>query len=132
MAFIEWNDSLVVGHPRIDADHKKLVALVCRLYEAMQAGQGNAVCARILGDLIAYTKTHFEMEEALMAANAYPRLAEHKAQHAKLVHDVMEFKARLDAGSTALTVALFKFLKDWLSNHIKGSDHLLVEALRAK
>jgi len=132
MAYIEWNDSLVVGHAKIDADHKKLVALVCRLYDAMQAGKGSAVCAQILGDLIAYTKSHFEMEEALMAAAGYAGLAEHKAQHAKLVHDVMDFKQRLDSGSAALTIALFKFLKDWLSNHILGSDRKLVEALRGK
>jgi hemerythrin-like metal-binding protein len=132
MAYIEWNDSLVVGHEKIDTDHKKLVALVCRLYDAMQAGKGNAACAQILGDLIAYTKTHFAMEESLMAAAGYPRIAEHKAQHAKLVHDVMDFKARLDAGSAALTIALFKFLKDWLSNHILGSDRQLVAALARK
>jgi hemerythrin-like metal-binding protein len=132
MAFIEWNDSLVVGHPKIDEDHKRLVALVCRLYEAMQAGKGNAVCGQILGDLIAYTKTHFAMEEGLMAAAGYPKLAEHRAQHNQLVHDVMDFKARLDGGSTALTIGLFKFLKDWLANHIGASDKQLVEALRRK
>lgn len=132
MAFIEWNQSLVVGHPKIDSDHQRLVALVCRLYDAMQAGKGNAVCGEILGDLIAYTRTHFAMEEGLMAAAGYPKLAEHKAQHAKLVHDVMDFKARLDGGSAAITITLFKFLKEWLVHHIGASDRALAAALVRK
>src|SRR5690349_2742165 len=132
MAIFEWNKSLLLGHAKIDADHRRLVDLVERLYDAMQAGEGHAVCAQILGDLVAYTKTHFEMEEALMAANGYPRLAEHRAQHAKLVHDVLDFKTRLDGGSTKLTVSLFRFLKDWLTNHIQHSDRDLVATLKTR
>ncbi len=130
MSLLEWNDSLKVGHARIDADHHKLVDLLNRLYEAMNAGKGATVCTPILAELISYTQSHFAMEEALMKAARYPKLAEHKAQHTALINDVLGFKSRLESGSPALTVPLFKFLKEWLSKHILGSDRELASALK--
>lgn len=132
MALMEWNNSLMVGHSKIDTDHKKLVDLLNRLYDAMQSGKGANVCGQILADLITYTKQHFAMEEQLMSGSGYEKLGEHKAQHAKLVDDVLAFKARLDTGATTLSVSLFRFLKDWLSNHILGSDRELVAALNGR
>jgi hemerythrin-like metal-binding protein len=129
---MKWSNALMVGHPTIDRDHQKLVDLLNRLYEAMQSGKGTKVCDQVLSELIAYTKSHFATEEQLMAASQYPKFREHKAMHTQLVNDVMDFKSRLDGGSTTLSVSLFKFLKDWLANHILASDRDLVAALKAR
>jgi hemerythrin-like metal-binding protein len=132
MPLLPWNAKLEVGHSQIDSDHKKLVELLNRLHDAMQAGQARDVCGRILDELIQYTRVHFATEERLMAQHGYAQAATHKAQHASLVQEVVQFKSRFDAGSIALSVSLFKFLKDWLSNHILQSDKTLVAALNAK
>lgn len=132
MSLMQWNDSLTTGHARIDADHKRLVELVNRLYDAMVAGNGDQVCGRILAELFDYTKSHFAMEEQLMSAHGYAKAAQHRAQHAALVKEVGELKSRLDAGSHTLTMPLFKFLKEWLAKHIRGSDIELAKALLAR
>ena len=112
MAMMEWNDTLKVGHSLIDRDHKKLIGLINELGEAMSAGKGRDVCAKVLNELISYTKTHFAMEEQLMSAHHYAAASEHRAEHARLVHEVVDFQGKFEAGTTALSVSLLHFLME--------------------
>ena len=132
MALMQWNDSLATGHPRIDSEHKKLVDLINKLADAMAAGKAKDICGQVLSELFQYTKTHFAMEEQLMANYRYVNTAEHKAEHDKLVNDVLVFKEKFDAGSLTLSISLLKFLQDWLTNHIKVSDKTLVAAIATR
>lgn len=129
MPLFPWDDKLITRHPSIDSDHKKLVDLVNQLFDAMQSGKGKEACGRVLNELIQYTKTHFAMEERLMATHQYARTAEHKAEHAKLLKEVGDFKVKFDAGSLTVTASLLSFLRDWLINHISKSDKALAEAI---
>lgn len=129
MPLFPWDDKLKTNHPNIDSDHKKLVDLVNKLYDAMQAGKGKEACGQVLNELINYTKTHFAMEERLMAAHSYARTADHKAEHAKLIKEVSDFKAKFDAGSLTITASLLSFLRDWLVNHISKSDKALADSI---
>lgn len=131
MAIMAWDASLQTGHDRIDADHKRLVDLVNRLGDAMAKGQGKDVCGKVLAELVSYTKTHFRMEEHLMSVHEYPQAHTHKAQHDKLVQEVAAFKAKFDSGAAMLSISLLNFLKNWLAEHIKGSDKAFVGSLAA-
>ncbi len=129
MPLLEWNDSLKLGHTQIDSDHKKMVDLLNRLYEATITDRGSRVCSSILSDLIAYTKSHFALEEQLMVIRRYDMLDEHRAEHSALMKDVVALQSRLDRDISRLDCAQFEFLKAWVSNHILDSDRALVAAL---
>ncbi|MBI5921514.1 MAG: hemerythrin family protein [Betaproteobacteria bacterium] len=129
MSMMEWNDNLVLGHSRIDADHKRLVGLINQLSDAMAGGKGKNVCGHVLDELIAYTRTHFAMEEQLMATHRYARALDHKTEHAKLVEEVLDFKSKYDAGTVTLSVSLLRFLVEWLTHHILESDKDLAQAI---
>lgn len=132
MAMFAWDDKLKTHHFAIDNDHRKLVDLVNQLGEAMQSGKGRDICGKVLNDLIAYTKTHFAMEERLMDTHKYAKAAEHKVEHAKLLKDVLEFKAKFDSGALTVTAGLLTFLRDWLIRHISQSDKVLAASIAAK
>lgn len=129
MAMMEWSDALKVGHSAIDRDHQKLVGLINELSDAMEDGKGRDVCGRVLDELISYTKTHFAMEEQLMSAHHYAATSQHRAEHAKLVREVVAFQADFKAGTTILSVALLHFLMEWLTHHILASDKALAQAI---
>jgi hemerythrin len=129
MAMMEWNDALKVNHALIDRDHKKLVGLINALGDAMSSGQGKDVCGHVLDELINYTKTHFAMEEQLMSKHRYAGTAEHKAEHARLVREVLDFQSQFAAGTAVLSVALLHFLMDWLTHHILESDKALAQGI---
>ncbi len=131
MAYFNWTDELSVGNIQIDSDHKQLVNLVNKLYDAMKAGQGNSVLGGILDELIKYTASHFKREEMFMQQIGFSDLAAHKLEHTKLVNEVLELQTRFKAGSTTLSVSVFNFLGDWLRTHIKSRDAKLGLALAA-
>ena len=122
MALMEWSPAFSVKVKKFDDQHKKLVDLVNQLHDAMRSGQGNAMLGVVLQQLITYTSSHFGDEEKLMAAHAYPDLAAHKAEHQKLVAQVLDLQKKFQAGSSMLTLTVMNFLKDWLINHIQGVD----------
>ncbi|MGA2197540.1 MAG: bacteriohemerythrin [Bryobacteraceae bacterium] len=128
----EWNTSYSVQIGSIDAQHQTLFRLAEELRTAMAAGQGKSVLSRILDRLVQYTMVHFAHEERLMQLHDYSNLAAHKAQHEELTQKVQQFQAEYNAGTTAITVGLMIFLRDWLTGHIAGSDQKYAPFLKEK
>lgn len=123
MPLMEWTDKLSVGVSQFDNEHKKLVAMVNDLFDAVQGGRGKEALAKILDGLIAYTKTHFANEERYFQQHGYPDLAAHKAEHDALAKQVMEVQRKYHSGATAtLSMEVMNFLKNWLVRHIQGTD----------
>jgi len=117
-----WDDSFTVGVAEIDRQHKLLVDIINELH--FESGQNSSykMLERILNGLIEYTKTHFTYEEGLLAMHGYPDLEAHQAKHKKLVGRVMEFHGRVSAQDETVLEELLQFLKDWLVQHIQGTD----------
>jgi len=66
---------------------------------------------------------HFAHEEKLFAQTRYPEAAAHKKQHDELTRQVLEVQAKFHRGETGtLTLEIMNFLRNWLVNHILGSD----------
>ncbi|HTH13782.1 MAG TPA: bacteriohemerythrin, partial [Spirochaetia bacterium] len=126
---IVWSAALEVGHKVIDAQHKRLVDLVNRLSAALRSGQARATQEKVLAELIDYTQTHFGDEETLFKASKYPDQKGHLAQHQDFVQTVSQFQADFTAGRVVLGSDTLKFLKDWLVNHIQGTDRGIVKYL---
>lgn len=132
MAIMEWSPAFSVKIKKFDDQHKKLVDLVNQLHDAMKAGQGNAVLGVVLQSLITYTATHFKEEEQMMQAHGYPELAKHKAEHEKLVVQVLDLQKKFQSGGSVLTLTVMSFLKEWLISHIQGVDKKYGVFLNAK
>ncbi len=133
MPLVTWNENLSVGVVSIDDQHKKLVTLLNQLHDGMIAGKGRDVLANVLKGLVDYTKTHFKYEEELFTRAGYPGAASHKKDHAELIQRVIDIHQKYNmTGPAALTIPVMNFLKDWLTNHIQGSDKRYVPHLKAK
>jgi hemerythrin len=130
MPLMTWNEKMSLGVVGIDNQHKKLVGLVNELYDAIQAGKANSVLGRVLDDLVAYTESHFRREEEFFSNSGYPDTAEHKREHDDLTRRVLEIQAEVRAGvHGTLSLETMNFLKNWLINHIQGSDRKYVAYL---
>lgn len=123
MPIMPWNDKFLVGVSTVDDDHKKLVAMLNNLYDAMQAGKGKDAMGQILDELVEYTKFHFGREETYFKEHGYPDTDKHLEEHAALAKQVLDVQAKYKAGATAtLNMEVMNFLRNWLTNHINGSD----------
>ncbi|HHL40938.1 MAG TPA: bacteriohemerythrin [Deltaproteobacteria bacterium] len=122
MAYIQWRDDLSVKVREFDEQHKKLIALINELHDAMAGGKGREVVGKVLAELISYTKNHFSNEERLMSSNGYAGYEEHRKSHEALTRQVVDFENKLKRGDATLTISLMSFLKRWLTDHIQGVD----------
>jgi len=133
MPLMTWTDKLSVGVGVLDDDHKRLVGMLNELYDAMQAGHGRDSLGRILDGLVHYTKVHFGREEKFFAQTTYPAAIAHKQQHDALTRQVMDVQQKYASGATAtLSLDVMHFLRNWLVQHIQGSDQKYRAHLNAR
>jgi hemerythrin len=132
MAFIDWTANYSVKVDAMDEQHKKLIALINELHEAMKTGQGKEVTSRVLTNLVRYTQTHFTAEEKLLEQYHYPKLGEQKIAHKGFVAKIQETQKKAETTTIGVNNDLLKFLKDWLINHIEGSDKQYGEHIMAQ
>ncbi len=123
MEYIKWTPELSVGVTLLDAEHRKLVEMVNTLNQLILSGNKTSVVDSTLAGLLEYTKIHFRNEEDLMKKYGYPLYEKHKKEHDELTSAVKEFIERLQVSVEAnFSLELLAFLREWLVNHIKGSD----------
>ena len=67
-----------------------------------------------------------------MKAHGYADYQAHKAEHDELTKQVLDFQRRFQARSAGLSMELMAFLKNWLINHIQGSDKQYAPFLHGK
>ena len=119
---VTWDDKYSVNVSEIDNQHKKLVDLINKLHDAMKQGKSKEVLSEIISELINYTDVHFKTEEKYFDKFNYPKSDAHKTLHKNFVDKVLDFKNKYESGNAALSIEIINFLKDWLINHINGSD----------
>lgn len=132
MALLTWSTRYSVQVKKLDDQHKKLIDILNNLHDAMKVGKGKDVLGEVLDGLIAYTGDHFSEEERLMKTNAFPGYEEHKKEHNLLVLQARDIQSQFRSGNCVLTQEVMSFLKNWLENHILGSDKVYGPFLNQK
>ena len=122
MPLIEWKDIYETGIVALDKEHQQLVAQIDRLSEAIRQKRGDEVLAEILAALEEYAEKHFQHEEELMQQYGFPGFDEHRQVHQQLRDSVQELKSRSASGTAGLAQDLYKFLRNWLLEHIVEVD----------
>ncbi len=131
MALFTWNDSFSVKVALCDQQHKKLFEIINQLADAMRTGQGKQAVVKTAGELLQYTHTHFQEEEALLEGAHYPQLAAHREQHRKFVSDVEALARQIREEGGASSIQVLNLLRDWLINHILKTDKAYSDFLNA-
>ncbi|MCX7142127.1 MAG: bacteriohemerythrin [Proteobacteria bacterium] len=129
MNWIVWDNTLDTGHALIDSDHQELARLFNLLPETAGMPRGKELCGKVLGQIIAHARAHFEREQQLMAEHRYPKIAQHSAEHAMLLDQALIYQAEFDANASEPDIALIDFPEVWLSFHILFSDKDLARFL---
>jgi hemerythrin len=132
---IEWRDEMSVGHPAIDDDHKRLIAIINDFERAARERASVETVHETLLRLQDYSNEHFSREEAIQRECAYPFYAEHKREHDRLLLKVTEFaqiyfiKRTRPIGPDTLG-DMARFLHDWFADHTIRADLKMRQYIR--
>lgn len=121
MAIFEWDDSIALGIPIIDEQHKALFGWINTLDEAVKSGDASEAVGEVIWNLITYVTEHFSEEERLMLSCNYPGLAAHREEHDRFVSRLRETQVEFISGQE-ISKNVLDFMVDWLVCHIKGTD----------
>ncbi len=122
MSLFVWGDMFSVGYAEIDAQHQKLFAIGNSFYGEYVNRASRATMDKLFGELVDYTRYHFDDEERILKKCGYPDLQKHHLNHEKLVRLVNSYQKQLEAGTPEIEAQVMDFIKMWLNAHILGTD----------
>ncbi|MBI3446452.1 MAG: hemerythrin family protein [Magnetospirillum sp.] len=123
---IAWDESLAVGDPTIDGDHRRMIELIAQLEAAAVAEIDCAAIGRTLRALTDLCREHFTREEALQARVGFPEAQSHRTAHEMLMRRLESVLAHYGDGCDEVRAGIVRTLGDslatWLVSHIVNSD----------
>ena len=121
---IAWNPALETGHAMVDSDHKKLVAQLNELSDALHRGEGKEKLLGMVVFLQSYAREHFAREEDHMQRVGCPAYADNCRAHGQFAAklEVWIGQLRTAGASTSLVLEVHREASAWIRNHIIGID----------
>ncbi len=119
---IRWNKEYNINISIIDVDHKRFVDIVNKAIIAKQGGKSPEEIQEILNEMIQHAKTHFKTEETYMKEFNYPEYQCHIEEHRDFSLRTNAYLDRVINGDCNIANEILEYLKQWLINHIQGTD----------
>ena len=120
--FFTWKDSFSLGIPAVDAEHQQFFEIMNRCAKVASQGATPTEVQLVLKELATYARTHFEHEEAALDRVGYPEVALQRAEHQRFTKEL----ERIQALETPSILAALSLTRDWLMQHVMGSDRRYV------
>ena len=130
---IRWNDALTVGVPEIDEEHRKFIARVNELNQAIVECKDKPAVERLLDLMLMEATHHFWHEQRLLADWKYPDRAVHAAKHAHLTEQFDRLMKEFEQADVSFTWALKGLhIKQLLIDHLLKEDMKYRDFLRTQ
>ncbi|QEM67823.1 bacteriohemerythrin [Geobacter sp. FeAm09] len=128
-----WQESLAVGVPEIDNQHKELLSRFNKLLNACRQGKEKRELVRLLAFLDEYAVRHFQAEEIILMRCNYPEYAEHKKEHDRFADKLKALKVEitLDGVATRHVIETNKLVFAWWKDHVAKVDQKMGKYLKS-
>jgi hemerythrin len=125
---------MAVGHPMIDADHRRLIELINTAELAFKGVGPQGTLADTLDGLTAYANEHFRREEDVMSLLGYDGLSQHREAHRMLRVRLREIRGDIEGKAGVASPReidrLIELLRAWLLDHVLKDDMRLKPILK--
>lgn len=128
-----WKDEYCTGIAVIDEQHKELFNIATRIYELlkndMYIDKYNKII-NVVEELKDYTVMHFKAEEEYLLTIKYKKFFSHKIQHDDFIKKFNDIDLnKIDNGQDEYIEETFKFVTEWIIDHILKTDMDYVEKI---
>lgn len=122
MTLIDWKEEFSLGVPAIDHEHREMIDLINETYLAVKEGDGRSRIGEFLGEIYARINAHFALEEKIMREKNYDEYADHKADHERLLDQILELMDQYEGGGHFDEESFSAALHDWFALHFRTRD----------
>ena len=119
-----WTETLIVGVPMIDIQHKELIMAINDLAEAVEQGKGANSLKKLLIFLKYYSEWHFEYEEKCALTDKCAIASTNQQANQKFLQIVADLQEeyRVSEDKENVAIRAYQELSDWLVSHIMKID----------
>jgi hemerythrin len=132
MKTIEWQDEYTVGVKELDDQHRSLLNTINMLLEEQRDKYEAAKFSPALSSLIHYAYTHFATEERYLLQVHFPDLKQHVLEHIDFIMKTLGLALRIESSGDESRIELLRYLKEWYSSHVLGTDRQYIPFLASK
>lgn len=126
MGLVEWRDDFKTGIDSVDHEHFEMVQLINETHSQLSKNASQDEIEECFGEIYMQISAHFALEETVMKLKKYDEFDGHKADHEKLLDNLLELMDSFDAGNfEGMSKDLSRCLKDWFVDHFKTKDSRL-------
>ena len=122
MTLLTLNETCSIGVRAMDDQHGILMDTITELRQALVRGAGREQLREVIDRLIEFTRMHFWSEERLMEQSGFSGLAEHRAEHHRMLAHMLHSAHRVQYGERVFIPPLLCSLRESYLEHIAGPD----------
>jgi hemerythrin-like metal-binding protein len=122
VSLLSWNHACSVEVRAMDDQHGILMDTINDLRLAFMHGCGREQAGELLLGLIEFTRMHFCYEETLMQQAEYPGLICHRAEHQRMLAEMLHAEHRVQNDDELQTGPMLLALRNGFLAHIEGLD----------
>ena len=122
MEKINWSPEYSVGVGKIDEQHKRLILMLNRLHDTIEATTSSEAIAELITQMLTYGQEHFKTEENLLAEHRFPLFDQHKLCHVNYRKKVADLCMASAIDVPEVPQVMLNFLTEWWRNHILKED----------
>lgn len=122
MTLLEWRPEYSIGIAEVDHEHRQMIELINSCHEFLASDRSPERAEAFLGEVFTGISAHFALEERQMQTRAYPQLADHKADHERLLDEIRDIMDEQAQGAGLDEDALAQRLAVWFGDHFRTHD----------
>lgn len=124
---LDWRDQMNIDHGELDSDHQEQHDLIRRFVQTPGTEEERGPALKLLYELRQHSALHFLREEEVQETTAFPQMAEHKAQHRRLLDMLEELVEQIEARESPFHYHYVKdkaneVLQFWFFSHFVRAD----------
>jgi len=116
------HNGLTIGVRMMDRDHREIAEVLDEIKIQLATGKAQSTTERLIGDLARATRSHYILEEGIMAAANYPGMALHRLRHQWMMEQLKAVVPQSRRRNFALNLALLQLFSESHSDHVHTDD----------
>ncbi len=123
----KWDNKYSVGISIIDEEHKELIDIINKVVAIKENNCNPEEVREVLYEMIKYALKHFATEETYMKKFNFPEFQLHRNEHLDFTDQTFANLNKVIMGDYQVAKEILEYLKQWLVNHIHGTDRKYID-----